>query len=83
VLWRALAAVAMGLAITGMHYTGMAAASFDANAICAVPGAFDVDNARLALGIAASVLAILSMAILAPVLARPAAVPATASRASQ
>ncbi|MCR5881501.1 bifunctional diguanylate cyclase/phosphodiesterase [Rhizobacter sp. J219] len=33
-LYKAAAAVVMGLAISGMHYTGMAAASFPANALC-------------------------------------------------
>jgi diguanylate cyclase (GGDEF)-like protein len=34
VWWKALAAVVMGTAIVGMHYTGMAAAGFPADAIC-------------------------------------------------
>ncbi|MGY4829695.1 putative bifunctional diguanylate cyclase/phosphodiesterase [Sphaerotilaceae bacterium SBD11-9] len=33
-LFKALAAVAMGLAISGMHYTGMAAADFSFDAVC-------------------------------------------------
>jgi NO-binding membrane sensor protein with MHYT domain/two-component sensor histidine kinase len=33
---RAGSAVAMGLAIVGMHYTGMAAARFDPNSVCTV-----------------------------------------------
>lgn len=35
-LLRAVAAVAMGLAIAGMHYTGMAAARFPMNSACAM-----------------------------------------------
>lgn len=35
-LFRAGAAIAMGLAIAGMHYTGMAAAKFPANSTCAM-----------------------------------------------
>jgi len=34
VLWQALAALVMGVAINGMHYTGMAAASFPAGSVC-------------------------------------------------
>ena len=33
---RAGSAVVMGLAIVGMHYTGMAAAKFDPNSVCTV-----------------------------------------------
>ncbi|WP_051711143.1 MHYT domain-containing protein [Andreprevotia chitinilytica] len=33
---RFLAALVMGVAIAGMHYTGMAAANFDTNTICSV-----------------------------------------------
>ena len=33
-LYQALAAIVMGLAISGMHYSGMAAASFPGNAVC-------------------------------------------------
>jgi diguanylate cyclase (GGDEF)-like protein len=34
VLFQILAAIAMGLAISGMHYTGMAAASFPLGSVC-------------------------------------------------
>jgi len=67
-LFRGLAAGVMGLAIAGMHYTAMAAANFDASAICAVSSRFDVDNARLAWSIAAAVLAILGLTVLMPIL---------------
>lgn len=33
-VYQAAAAIVMGLAISGMHYTGMAAANFPANAVC-------------------------------------------------
>jgi diguanylate cyclase len=69
-LFRGLAAAVMGSAIAGMHYTGMAAANFDATAICAVSSRFDVDNTRLAWGIAAAVLTVLGLAVLMPVLSR-------------
>lgn len=65
---RILAAIVMGLAIAGMHYTAMAAANFDPSSICAVSGAFDVDNARLGYSIAASTLAILGLTVLMPIL---------------
>jgi NO-binding membrane sensor protein with MHYT domain len=58
-----LAAVVMGLAITGMHYTGMAAANFDPAAICAVSSRYDVDNRHLAYVIAGTMLAILGLAL--------------------
>ncbi|MBI3915583.1 MAG: diguanylate cyclase [Betaproteobacteria bacterium] len=45
-------AVIMGLAIAGMHYTGMAAAQFAPNSIClAADAAGGFDNARLAVAI--------------------------------
>jgi NO-binding membrane sensor protein with MHYT domain len=55
-------AVIMGLAITGMHYTGMAAAEFAPGAICrAALGSGGLSNALLAVvigGIAAGILAL-------------------------
>ena len=62
---RALAAAVMGLAISGMHYTAMAAAKFAPNAICAVPGNLDVDGERLALLIAGLAMVMLAVALLA------------------
>ena len=67
-LQRVAGAVVMGLAISGMHYTAMAAADFDPAAVCAVSPAFDVDNVALAYGIAAAILSILAMTIVLPVL---------------
>jgi diguanylate cyclase len=64
---RFLAAVVMGLAITGMHYTAMAAAIFDPNAICAISGTFDVDNHALAYSIALVVMVLLAVTVLASV----------------
>jgi diguanylate cyclase (GGDEF)-like protein len=40
-LRRAGAALVMGLAITGMHFTGMAAAHFEAGSICLTAGSID------------------------------------------
>jgi len=67
-LQRTGAAVVMGLAISGMHYTAMAAANFEPGAVCAVSRAFDVDNVLLAYGIAVTILSILALTILLPLL---------------
>jgi len=67
-LQRIAGAVVMGLAISGMHYTAMAAANFEAGAVCAVPRAYDVDNVLLAYGIAVTILSILVLTIMLPVL---------------
>ena len=60
------AAVVMGGAIAGMHYTGMAAAHFDAASVCraAVGG---VDQDHLAILVAVATCAVLSIALLAAV----------------
>jgi len=67
-LQRIAAAGVMGLAISGMHYTAMAAANFDARAICAVSPTLDVDNVTLAYGIAVTILCILALILVLPVL---------------
>lgn len=67
-LQRIAGAIVMGLAISGMHYTAMAAANFDARALCAVSPTFDVDNVTLAYGIAATILGILTLTIALPML---------------
>lgn len=56
---RLLAAVVMGLAISGMHYTGMAAAEFAPGAICGVSPAFNLDGEDLGYAIAALMLCLL------------------------
>ncbi|SFB02338.1 diguanylate cyclase (GGDEF) domain-containing protein [Collimonas sp. OK607] len=43
VLKRLAAALVMGLAITGMHYTGMSAANFETGSICLSVGKLDPD----------------------------------------
>jgi NO-binding membrane sensor protein with MHYT domain len=58
---RGCAALVMGLAITGMHYTAMAAAIFDPASICTASGSFDVDNQQLAHGIAVVILGVLAL----------------------
>ncbi|RYF44840.1 MAG: hypothetical protein EOO27_42545, partial [Comamonadaceae bacterium] len=45
---RGASAVVMAVAISGMHYTGMAAAQFAPDSICTVPGGGDISNAWLA-----------------------------------
>jgi NO-binding membrane sensor protein with MHYT domain len=54
----------MGLAITGMHYTGMAAAHFAANSICVAAVAGSVNNSMLAIAIGASTVVILSLTLI-------------------
>lgn len=60
---KLLSAVSMGLAITGMHYTGMAAANFPYNSICmARNGGFD--SSWLAITISLASFCVLSIALL-------------------
>ncbi len=60
------AAVVMGSAIAGMHYTGMAAAHFEAGSVCraAVGG---VDQDHLAILVAVATCAVLTIALLAAI----------------
>jgi diguanylate cyclase len=62
--YRAVAAVVMGLAITGMHYTAMAAANFQVGAFCNARGIFATSNDVLGYGLAGLSLALLGAAIL-------------------
>ncbi len=64
---RAGAAVVMGLAIAGMHYTGMAAARFPMGAQC-ITAQFGVSNHQLALIIIIFAVAVLSIALIISVL---------------
>ncbi len=60
------AAVVMGGAIAGMHYTGMAAAHFDAASVCrAADGGVNQDH--LAILVAVATFAVLSIALLAAI----------------
>lgn len=61
VLRKAGAAVVMGFAITGMHYTGMAAARFPAEI---VPSTSPMDNTWLALTIAVLTCCVLAIALI-------------------
>jgi diguanylate cyclase (GGDEF)-like protein len=63
-LRRLLGAVVMGLAISGMHYTGMAAATFAPNAYCAVPGNRELDNQLLGYSIGLIMLCLLAISLL-------------------
>jgi diguanylate cyclase (GGDEF)-like protein len=57
-------AVVMGLAITGMHYTGMAAAQFAPDSVClAADGAGGMDNSTLAVLIGVATLSILAITL--------------------
>ncbi|MDB5742699.1 MAG: sensor signal transduction histidine kinase [Polaromonas sp.] len=60
---RGASALVMGVAIAGMHYTGMAAARFAPGSICTTPGE-DVNNAWLASAIAVFTLLILAIALI-------------------
>ena len=64
---RAGAAVAMGLAIAGMHYTGMAAARFPAGSTCAMAGE-GISTEWLATLIIVFALSVLSIALITSVL---------------
>ncbi len=62
-LQRAVAAAVMGGAIAGMHYTGMAAASFPVNSVClATSSRFGLDG--LAIMVMLATLAVLTVALL-------------------
>jgi NO-binding membrane sensor protein with MHYT domain len=54
----------MGLAITGMHYTGMAAAHFAAGSICVAAIAGGIHNTTLAIAIGGSSVVILSLTLI-------------------
>ena len=60
---RVGAALIMGLAIAGMHYTGMAAARFPLGAICR--GGFAVDGQMFAISIAIATLSLLTITLFA------------------
>lgn len=65
-LARGAAAVVMGLAIVGMHYTGMAAARFPLGSICMAAGdGFSQDG--LAMMVTVTTLAVLTIALLASI----------------
>lgn len=64
--FRAVAAVVMGAAIVGMHYTGMAAAGFPAGSVCrAIAGHFEMSE--LASLVIVATFAVLAIALLTSV----------------
>ncbi len=66
-LWRGIAAVIMGLAIAGMHYTGMAAASFPDGSFCGASNT-GLDANWLALMVIMLTLAVLAIALIVSIL---------------
>ncbi|MGC4060661.1 MAG: EAL domain-containing protein [Aquabacterium sp.] len=66
IAWQGLAAVAMGVAIAGMHYTGMAAASFEVGVVCLSSSGLGGTTLGLLVGMASLVL--LSMTLLTSIL---------------
>jgi NO-binding membrane sensor protein with MHYT domain/signal transduction histidine kinase len=54
----------MGLAISGMHYTGMAAANFAPGSICVAASAGGINSSMLAIVIGGSTMAILSLTLI-------------------
>ncbi|MCQ4310823.1 EAL domain-containing protein [Pseudomonas stutzeri] len=66
-LWRGMAALVMGLAIAGMHYTGMAAASFPEGSFCSASNT-GVDTNWLALLVIVLTLGVLAITLIVSVL---------------
>lgn len=64
--WRGAAALVMGLAIVGMHYTGMAAASFPEGSFCGASSGVDTD--WLALVVIVLTLAVLAITLIVSIL---------------
>lgn len=67
VLVRAGAALVMGCAIVGMHYTGMAAAQFPLGSFCGAAGR-GIDNGWLAVLVIVITLAVIAIALIVSVL---------------
>lgn len=67
VLVRAGAALVMGCAIVGMHYTGMAAAQFPLGSFCGAAGQ-GIDNGWLAVLVIVITLAVIAIALIVSVL---------------
>jgi signal transduction histidine kinase len=62
--WRRLwAAVLMGAAISGMHYTGMAAARFSPGSLVAEPGTLSLHSTGVSIAVVAGTILILSIAL--------------------
>ncbi|MCD9005415.1 EAL domain-containing protein [Luteimonas sp. XNQY3] len=67
---RGLAALVMGVAIVGMHYTGMAAAGFPEDSICGAAIAGGISPQWLASLVGATTFAVLGMALTTSILDR-------------
>lgn len=67
---RVAAAIAMGVAIVGMHYTGMAAARFPADSICGAALSGGISPHLLASLVGITTFAILSLALVTSILDR-------------
>jgi diguanylate cyclase (GGDEF)-like protein len=65
-LRQALAALVMGIAICGMHYTAMSAAAFPVGTVCLSVG--DLSDTRLGLLVSGSTLVLLAMTLLTSML---------------
>ncbi|APW43190.1 putative bifunctional diguanylate cyclase/phosphodiesterase [Rhodoferax saidenbachensis] len=59
--WQLVAALVMGAAICGMHYTGMAAAGFSANSVCLSADQLSGDSLGLLVTVASSILLSITM----------------------
>ena len=64
---RLLASLLMGLAIVGMHFTGMAAANFPAGSICSAAGNGGIDSHWRALVVIVATVATIGIALIASV----------------
>lgn len=69
-LWRAGAALVMGAAVSGMHYTGMTAACFSPVDSILSPGAAQFERGHLALLIALGTLVILALELVSAAIDR-------------
>jgi NO-binding membrane sensor protein with MHYT domain len=69
-LLKSLSATVMGVAIAGMHYTGMAAARFTPGEPVVHPSAFVLPTERLGIAVAVGTLAILILALIGVVIDR-------------
>ncbi|MEF7617094.1 EAL domain-containing protein [Aquincola sp. MAHUQ-54] len=61
ILWQIVAALVMGLAIAGMHYTGMAAAAFPAGSVCLSTTELRGDSLGMIVSVAAVTLLTLTL----------------------
>ncbi|WP_326534167.1 putative bifunctional diguanylate cyclase/phosphodiesterase [Pseudorhodoferax sp.] len=61
--YQAGAAVVMGVAISGMHYSGMAAASFPWDTVCLSVGALGGTGLSIVVGVACALLLLLTLAL--------------------